>query len=143
MDNGTLSLFVKLARQHGVILTEHMKGFAQTIFEAGQKNGVYQAMLAMDDDRASLDDISIDELSHGRADLILLISHKFKSHEKEIEAILKEKLQESMASQMIGLGMIEKAKEALDEAYLGHRVSCRETEILKDMMKELVGDKKP
>jgi hypothetical protein len=146
---------VNLPRIHSsteAVLTKILNGSEKSLsvlgcmhlaFLFGKKVGAYLAFRRVNIMASSLTHEEIYCLG-GTTEEILDKIEKFSgTRGVDIEAILKEKLEVSMASQMIGIGMIDKAKEALEEAYLGHRVSCRETDILKDLIKELTKDKEP
>lgn len=109
----------------------------------GIKVGAYLALRRVDLMTNCLSHEEIYCLGGTTEDILDQVEKAAKTGGVDIEAILKEKLQESMASQVHALGLIEKAQEAMDEARICHEVFCRETKILEGMMKELVGDKKP
>lgn len=112
-------------------------------FLFGMKVGAYLALRRVDLMTGCLSHEEIYCLGGTTEDILDQVEKAAEAGGGDIEAILKEKLQESMASQVHALGLIEKAQEAMDEARICHEVFCRETKILEGMMKELVGDKKP
>lgn len=117
-------------------------GYMHKALLFGIKVGAYLALRRVDLMTSCLSHEEIYCLGGTTEDILDQVENAAKNGGVDIEAILKEKIQESMASQGSALGLIEKAEDALDEARICHEVFRRETEILKNMLKELAGDKK-
>lgn len=131
------TLLVKLATESRLQVHAPIEDFANMVFEAGRKYGVYQALRQADSSWTNLDECGVHSLSASTGDLLMRIVHRI----DEIKSLYVVMVEERLASAIVGRHAAEEhlaeAKEALKNADICEKVAHREVAVLEQMLKEL------
>jgi len=134
MDKG---LMVKFANESRLQVSAPIEDFANMVFEAGRKYGVYQALRQADSSWTNLDECGVHSLSASIGDLLTRIVHRI----NEIKSLHVSMVEERLALAIVGRCAAEEhlaeAKEALKRADICEKVANGEVAVLEQMLKEI------